>query len=53
MNYPDLVAALVRGEPLAPKVMSGEATITGDISAFQRLVSWIDQPDPAFPIVSR
>ncbi len=48
----DLLAALFTGVPLAPKVLSGEAKITGNAGAFQKLTGWLDKSDPAFPIVT-
>lgn len=50
--YADLLAALLGGVPLAPKIASGAARITGDPAAFSRLVGWLDRPDPAFAIVT-
>jgi alkyl sulfatase BDS1-like metallo-beta-lactamase superfamily hydrolase len=52
VTYADLLAALLGGVPLAPKVASGQARITGDPGAFPRLVSWLDRPDPSFAIVT-
>ncbi|MFT3997986.1 MAG: alkyl sulfatase dimerization domain-containing protein [Asticcacaulis sp.] len=48
----DLIAALLGGVPLAPKVMSGEASISGNSTAFLSLVNWLDKPDPTFAIVT-
>jgi len=48
----DLIAALLGGQPLAAKVMSGEAQISGNGGAFLKLVNWLDKPDPAFAIVT-
>lgn len=50
--YADLLAALLGGVPLAPKIASGQAHISGDAAAFSRLVGWLDRPDPAFAIVT-
>lgn len=50
--YSDLLAALLGGVPLAPKIASGQAKIAGDASALQRLVGWLDRPDPSFAIVT-
>ena len=52
IKYADLVAALLRGQPLAPKIASGEAKIEGQPAAFAQLVSWIDKPAPPFAIVT-
>lgn len=52
IKYADLVAALLRGQPLAPKIASGEAKIEGQPAAFAQLVSWIDKPTPPFAIVT-
>lgn len=52
VKYPDLVAALLRGQPLAAKVAAGEASITGDAAALGRLTNWLDKPEPLFPIVT-
>jgi len=52
VNYPDLLAAQTGGEPLAAKIMAGEASVTGDLLALRRFGGWIDKPDPAFPIVT-
>jgi alkyl sulfatase BDS1-like metallo-beta-lactamase superfamily hydrolase len=52
IKYADLVAALLRGQPLAPKIASGEARIEGRMAAFAQLVSWIDKPTPPFAIVT-
>jgi alkyl sulfatase BDS1-like metallo-beta-lactamase superfamily hydrolase len=52
IKYADLVAALLRGQPLAPKIASGEAKIEGQPVAFAQLVSWIDKPTPPFAIVT-
>lgn len=52
VKYPDLLAAMLRGQPLAAKVASGDASITGDPLAFQRFVGWLDKPEPLFPIVT-
>ncbi|MCW1381612.1 MBL fold metallo-hydrolase [Novosphingobium sp. KCTC 2891] len=52
VKYPDLAAALLRGQPLAAKVAAGEASIAGDPAAFGRLTAWLDKPEPLFPIVT-
>jgi alkyl sulfatase BDS1-like metallo-beta-lactamase superfamily hydrolase len=49
----DFLAAVLAGQPLAAKVASGQAKIEGDPRALQRLVSWLDRPQPNFPLVSR
>ena len=49
----DFLAALLGGAPLAPKIADGSAKIVGDAGAFARLLSWLDQPRPNFPIVTR
>ncbi|MDP1738540.1 MAG: alkyl sulfatase dimerization domain-containing protein [Caulobacter sp.] len=48
-----LLQSLFTGASLAPKVMSGEAKVTGNPMALQKLVSWFDRPAGAFPIVTR
>ena len=52
VKYTDLLAALLQGEPLAPKVIAGEASIAGDPLALQRFTGLLDKPDPAFAIVT-
>ncbi|MGV3512555.1 MAG: alkyl/aryl-sulfatase [Novosphingobium sp.] len=52
VRYTDLLSALFNGQSLAAKVASGDAQIEGDPTAFARLVSWLDKPDPAFNIVT-
>ena len=52
VKYPDLVAALLAGKPLGPKVSAGEATVAGDPLALQKLVGWLDRPEALFPIVT-
>lgn len=49
--YADFAGALTKGEPLALKVLSGEARIDGNPAALQQLTGWIDRPDASFPIV--
>ncbi|MGJ3629582.1 alkyl sulfatase C-terminal domain-containing protein [Sphingomonas sp. MMS24-JH45] len=44
----DLIAALMGGVPLAPKIADGRANITGDATAFQRLVAMLDPAAGAF-----
>lgn len=51
-KYSDFLASVHQGETLAAKVMAGEASVAGDMLAFQRLTGVIDKPDPAFPIVT-
>ncbi|MDB5818235.1 MAG: fold metallo-hydrolase, partial [Rhizobacter sp.] len=53
VNRSDLVAALLAGVPLAPKVASGQAKIEGDAGALMKLASWMQPPRPNFPIVTR
>lgn len=48
----DLIGAVFGGVPLAPKVMAGTATISGDPAAFRRFAGWFDPPRPDFPIVT-
>jgi len=48
-----LLESLFTGAPLAPKVASGEARVTGNPFALQRLTGWFDRPSPDFPIVTR
>ncbi|MES2034958.1 MAG: alkyl sulfatase dimerization domain-containing protein, partial [Pseudomonadota bacterium] len=50
---PLLLQSLFTGAPLAAKVASGEAKITGNPLALQRLTSWFDRPAGDFPIVTR
>jgi len=49
----DFLTSLFAGAPLAPKVASGEAKVTGDPAALLRLMGWMDRPNPNFPIVTR
>ncbi len=48
-----LLQSLFTGAPLAPKVASGEAKVSGNPFALQKLVSWFDKPAGGFPIVTR
>lgn len=48
-----LMQSLFTGAPLAPKVASGEAKVSGNPFALQKLVGWFDKPAGAFPIVTR
>ena len=52
VNRADFLKALLLGVPLGAKVASGEAKIDGDPAAFVRFISWFDQPDPNFAIVT-
>lgn len=52
VRYDDLLGAFLKGEPLASKIASGAARIEGDARLFTRLLGWVDQPDPAFAIVT-
>ena len=52
IGYADFVGALLKGESLAPKVLSGEAKIEGDIGALHKVTEWIDRPDGSFAIVT-
>jgi len=52
INRADFMAGVMGGQPLAAKVASGEAKMTGDPSAFVRFMSWIERPAPNFPIVT-
>ncbi|WP_374570627.1 alkyl/aryl-sulfatase [Phenylobacterium sp.] len=52
VNRGDLLKALVTGEPLAGKIASGEAKISGDPAALAKFVSWLDKPTPGFAIVT-
>ncbi|WP_206069430.1 alkyl/aryl-sulfatase [Novosphingobium olei] len=52
VRYPDLVNALLRGQPLAARIASGDASFAGDPTALQRFVTYLDRPDPLFPIVT-
>ena len=45
--------SLFTGQSLAPKVLTGQVKVAGDIKALQKLTSWFDQPKPGFPIVTR
>jgi alkyl sulfatase BDS1-like metallo-beta-lactamase superfamily hydrolase len=53
VNRADFLAAVLAGQPLAAKIASGQAKIEGDPRALQRLVGWLDRPQPNFPLVSR
>jgi alkyl sulfatase BDS1-like metallo-beta-lactamase superfamily hydrolase len=48
----DFMAVVMGGQPLQAKITSGEATISGDSSAFVRFMGWIERPTPNFPIVT-
>jgi alkyl sulfatase BDS1-like metallo-beta-lactamase superfamily hydrolase len=48
-----LMQSLFTGAPLAPKVASGEAKVSGNPFALQKLVGWFDKPAGGFPIVTR
>ncbi len=48
-----LLQSLFAGQPLGPKVMSGEAKVSGNPMALQKLTGWSDRPGAAFPIVTR
>ncbi len=52
VKYADLLAALLKGDPLAPKVAAGEASIVGDPSTLLRFTQLLDKPNPAFAIVT-
>ncbi|MDQ0462307.1 alkyl sulfatase BDS1-like metallo-beta-lactamase superfamily hydrolase [Caulobacter ginsengisoli] len=45
--------SLFTGQSLAPKVLTGQVKIDGDVGALQRLTSWFDPPKGGFPIVTR
>lgn len=53
----DLIAALMGGVPLAPKLADGRARISGDAGAFQRLVAMLDPASgnfsPVLPVSVR
>jgi alkyl sulfatase BDS1-like metallo-beta-lactamase superfamily hydrolase len=50
---PVFLDSLFRGQPLAAKVMSGEAKLEGDTAAMARLAGWFDAFPNDFPIVTR
>jgi alkyl sulfatase BDS1-like metallo-beta-lactamase superfamily hydrolase len=52
INRGDFIASVFGGEPLADKIASGAAQLTGDREALGRIASWLDLDDPAFPIVT-
>jgi alkyl sulfatase BDS1-like metallo-beta-lactamase superfamily hydrolase len=49
----DFLGSIFGGQPLPPKVASGAAKVDGDASALLKLASFMDPPNPAFPIVTR
>ena len=53
VNRSAFLASLLGGQPLAPKVASGEAKIEGSPAALLNLAGWMDKAPPNFPIVSR
>jgi len=52
VNFLDFAASLNGGPSLAPKILKGEAKVTGDMGALGRFASWFDGPDPNFAIVT-
>ena len=50
---PILLGSLLAGQPIGPKIASGEVKITGDTAALGKLVSWFSPPQANFPIVTR
>ncbi len=49
----DFIGSIFGGQPLPPKVAAGLAKVEGDPQALLKLASWMDQPNPVFPIVTR
>jgi alkyl sulfatase BDS1-like metallo-beta-lactamase superfamily hydrolase len=45
--------SLFTGKSMAGRVIAGEARISGDAAALQRLTGWFDAPKGDFPIVTR
>lgn len=52
INRADFMAGVMGGQPLAAKVASGEAKMTGNPAAFTRFMGWIERPTPNFAIVT-
>lgn len=50
---PLLMQSLFTGASLAPRIAAGEAKISGNPFALQKLVGWFDKADGGFPIVTR
>ncbi len=50
---PVLLGSLLGGQPIGPKIASGEVKISGDATALGKLLSWFSPPRTGFPIVTR
>ncbi len=49
----DFLGGIFGGQPMAAKIASGAAKLTGNPQAMLKLGQWMDPPNPVFPIVTR